>query len=220
MEVNKNTKLENSQTNRGSVGTMLHYAWQPSNNLGTFVEWDLTGLGDGCKSLFSRETTTKSDKFLGLKRKRDNGTIQSARHNVHKNAQTEASIQEISLDEEESHTETNIKEDNHNPLNALKGLDFKGTIFEVINPILKNPNGEREISNKHVGFNAKVAVLKNGVDSFKEKDSYDKERNKNEGMIRKSSYEVADELKSLKGSDLKKSFIQIGGKLIKKSKQW
>jgi hypothetical protein len=204
---------------------MWHYAWQSLNNLGTFIGWGLTRLGDGCKSLFSRATTTKSDKFLVLKRKRDNGTIQSARHNVHKNDQTEASIQGISLDEEEFHTEINIKEDNHKPLNALKDLDLKGSIFEVINPILinpilKNPNGEREISNKHVGFNAKVAVLKDGVKSFKEKDFSDKGRNKNEGMIRKSSYEVADELKSLKGSDLKKSFIQIGGKLIKKSKQW
>lgn len=36
-------------------------------------------------------------------------------------------------------------------------------------------------------------------------------------MIHKSSYEVADEPK---GSDLKKSFIQIGGKVIKNSKHW
>lgn len=79
--------------------------------------------------------------------------------------------------------------------------------------MVKRP--KREISNKRVGFNAKVAVLKNGVDSFKEIDSYDKERNKNEGMIRKSSYKVADKLK---GSDLKKSFIQIGDELI--TKQW
>jgi len=271
MEVNKNTKLENSQTNRGLVGTMWHYAWQPLNNLRTFFGWGLTKLGDGCKSLFSRATTTnrvpceqsvnseeyKSDKFLGLKRKstessrneRGNGTIQSTRQNVHKNAQTEASIQGISLDEEEFHTEINIK-DNYKLVNALKGLRFSfassqqaynledsqqiahfgeshtGGIhiedieMKVIKPILKNPNGEREISNKHVGFNAKVAVLKDGVKSFKEKDSSDKGRNKNEGMIRKSSYEVADELKSLKGSDLKKSFIRIGGKVIKKSKQW
>ena len=146
MEVNKNTKLENRQTNRWLVGTMWHYAWQPLNNLRTFFGCGLTKLGDGCKSLFSRATTTnrvpceqsvnseeyKSDKFLGLKRKstessrneRGNGTIQSARHNVHKNAQTEASIQGISLDEEESHTEINIKEDNYKPLNDLKGLDF------------------------------------------------------------------------------------------------
>ena len=124
MEVNKNTKLENRQTNRWLVGTMWHYAWQPLNNLRTFFGWGLTKLGDGCKSLFSRETTTKSDKFLGLKRKRDNGTIQSTRQNVHKNAQTEASIQGISLDEEESHTEINIKEDNYKPLNDLKGLRF------------------------------------------------------------------------------------------------
>ena len=334
MEVNKNTKLENSQTNRWLVGTMWHYAWQPLNNLRTFFGWDLTKLGDGCKSLFSRATTTKSDKFLGLKRKstessrneRGNGTIQSTRHNVHKNAQTEVSIQGISLDEEEfhteinikdnyksvnalkgldfsfassqqaynlwdsqqtahfgeshteinikednhkplnalkgldfsfassqqaynlwdsqqtahfgeSHTEINIKEDNHKPLNALKGLDFKGPIFEVINPILikpilKNPNGERpkrEISNKRVGFNRKVAVLlfdeeespaetQNRVKSFKEIDSSDKGKDENKKMIRKSSYEVADEFKSFKGSDLKKSFIRIGGKVIKKSK--
>ena len=248
MEVNKNTKLENSQTNRGSVGTMWHYAWQPLNDLRTFFGWGLTKLGDGCKSLFSRATTTnrvpceqsvnseeyKSDKFLGLKRKRDNGTIQNARQNVHENAQTEASIQGISLDEEESHTETNIKEDNHKQLNALKGLDLKGSIFEVINPILikpilKNPNGEREISNKHVGFDSKVNVLlfdeeespaetQNRVKSFKEKDFSDKGRDENKKMIRKSSYEVADEFKSFKGSDLKKSFIQIGGKVIKKSK--
>lgn len=83
MEVNKNTKLENRQTNRWLVGTMWHYAWQPLNNLRTFFGWGLTKLGDGCKSLFSRATTTnrvpceqsvnseeyKSDKFLGLKRK-------------------------------------------------------------------------------------------------------------------------------------------------------
>ena len=154
MEVNKNTKLENSQTNWWLVGTTWHYAWQSLNNLGTFVGWGLTRLGDGCKSLSSRATTTtktvdsttnsvpceqsvdseeyKSDKFLGLKRKstessrneRGNGTIQSARHNVHKNAQTEASIQGISLDEEEFHTEINIKEDNYKPLNDLKGLRF------------------------------------------------------------------------------------------------
>ena len=258
MEVNKNTKLENSQTNRWLVGTMWHYAWQPLNNLRTFFGWGLTKLGDGCKSLFSRATTTnrvpreqsvnseeyKSDKFLGLKRKstessrneRGNGTIQSTRHNVHKNAQTEASIQGISLDEEEfhteinikdnyksvnalkgldfsfassqqaynlwdsqqtahfgeSHTEINIKEDNHKPLNALKGLDFKGPIFEVINPILikpilKNPNGEQEISNKHVEFDTKVAVLlsdkeqspaepQSRVKSFKNIDFTDKGR--------------------------------------------
>lgn len=304
MEVNKNTKLENDKTNRWLVETMWHYAWQPLNNLRTFFGWGLTKLGDGCKSLFSRATTTnrvpceqsvnseeyKSDKFLGLKRKstessrneRGNGTIQSTRQNVHKNAQTEASIQGISLDEEESHTEinikednykplndlkglrfsfassqqvynlgdsqqtahfgeshteTNIKEDNHKQLNALKGLDLKGPIFEVINPILikpilKNPNGKRpkrEISNKHVGFDSKVNVLlfdeeespaetQNRVKSFKDIDFSDKKRDKNEGMIHKSSYEVADEFKSFKGSDLKKSFIQIGGKVIKKSK--
>ena len=259
MEVNKNTKLENRQTNRWLVGTMWHYAWQSLNNLGTFIGWGLTRLGDGCKSLFSRATTTtktvdsttnsvpceqsvdseeyKSDKFLCLKRERDNGTIQNARQNVQKNAQTEASIQGISLDEEESHTEinikednykplndlkglrfsfassqqaynledsqqtahfgeshteTNIKEDNHKPLNDLKGLDFKGPIFEVINPILikpilKNPNGEREISNKRVGFNHKVAVLlfdeeqspaepQSRVKSFKNIDFTDKGR--------------------------------------------
>lgn len=145
MEVNKNTKLENRQTNRWLVGTMWRYAWQPLNNLRTFFGWGLTKLGDGCKSLFSRATTTnrvpceqsvnseeyKSDKFLGLKRKstessrneRGNGTIQSTRQNVYKNAQTEASIQGISLDEEEFHTEINIK-DNYKPVNALKGLDF------------------------------------------------------------------------------------------------
>ena len=272
MEVNKNTKLENRQTNRWLVGTMWHYAWQPLNNLRTFFGWGLTKLGDGCKSLFSRATTTnrvpceqsvnseeyKSDKFLGLKRKRDNGTIQNARQNVHKNAQTEASIQGISLDEEEFHTEINIK-DNYKPLNALKGLRFSfassqqaynledsqqtahfgeshtGGIhiedieMKVIKPILKNPNGEREISNKHVGFNAKVAVLlfdkeqspaetQNRVKSFKEIDFSDKGREKNKGMIHKSSYEVADEFKSFKGSDLKKSLIQTGGKVIKKSK--
>ena len=252
MEVNKNTKLENSQTNRWLVETMWHYAWQPLNNLRTFFGWGLTKLGDGCKSLFSRATTTnrvpceqsvnseeyKSDKFLGLKRKstessrneRGNGTIQSTRQNVHKNAQTEASIQGISLDEEEFHTEINIK-DNYKSVNALKGLDFKGPIFEVINPILikpilKNPNGEREISNKHVEFDTKVAVLlfdeeespaepQNKVKSFKERDFSDKGRNKNKGMIRKSSYKVEDKLK---GSDLKKSFIQIDDELI--TKQW
>ena len=295
MEVNKNTKLENSQTNRWLVGTMWHYAWQSLNNLGTFIGWGLTRLGDGCKSLFSRATTTtktvdsttnsvpceqsvdseeyKSDKFLCLKRERDNGTIQNARQNVQKNSRIVASTKGINFDEEESHkeinikeenyepltalglnfsfassqqaynlwdsqqtahfgefhTEINIKEDNHNPLNALKGLDFKGTIFEVINPILKNPNGEREISNKHVEFDTKVAVLlfdeeespaepQNKVKSFKEIDFSDKGREENKGMIRKSSYEVADEFKSFKGSDLKKSFIQIGGKVIKKSK--
>ena len=269
MEVNKNTKLENSQTNRWLVGTMWHYAWQSLNNFGTFVRWGLTKLGDGCKSLFSRATTTnrvpceqsvnseeyKSDKFLGLKRKstessrneRGNGTIQSARQNVHKNAQTEASIQRISLDEEESHTEINIK-DNYKPLNALKGLRFSfassqqaynledsqqtahfgeshtGGIhiedieMKVIKPILKNPNGEREISNKHVEFDTKVAVLEDGVESFKDIDFSNKGRDKNKKMIHKSSYEVADEFKSFKGSDLKKSFIRIGGKVIKKSK--
>lgn len=186
MEVNKNTKLENSQTNRGLVGTMWRYAWQPLNNLRTFFGWGLTKLGDGCKSLFSRATTTtktvdsttnsvpceqsvdseeyKSDKFLCLKRERDNGTIQNARQNVQKNSRIGDSTKGINFDKEESHTETNIKEDNHKPLHALKGLDFKGPIFEVINPILinpilKNPNGEREISNKRVGFNRKVAVL-------------------------------------------------------------
>lgn len=243
-----------------------HYVWQSLNKLGTFVGWGLTKLGDGCKSLFSRATTTnsvpceqsvdseeyKSDKFLGLKRKRDNGTIQNTRQNVQKNAQTKASIQGISLDEEESHTEINIKEENYEPLPAL-GLDFSfadsqqayslkesqqtahfgeshtGGIhiedieIKVIKPILKNPNGKRpkrKISNKHVEFNAKVAVLKDGVESFKKIDFSDKGREKNEKMIHKSSYEVADEFKSLKGSDLKKSFFKIGDKVVKNSKQW
>ena len=118
-----------------------------------------------------------------------------------------------SFDEKNSSDGTNIKREH---------------FFEV----LKNPNGrrsKREISNKRVGFNSKVDVLlfdkkqnpaeiQNGVKSFKDIDFSDKGRNKNEGMIRKSSYEVADEFKSFKGSDLKKSFIQIGGKVIKKSK--
>ena len=90
--------------------------------------------------------------------------------------------------------------------------------------MVKRP--KREISNKRVGFNHKVAVLlfdeeqsptetQSRVKSFKEKDFSDKKRDKNEGMIHKSSYKVADKLK---GSDLKKSFIQIGDELI--TKQW
>ena len=80
-----------------------------------------------------------------------------------------------------------------------------------------------------MGFDSKVNVLlfdeeespaetQNRVKSFKDIDFSDKVRDKNEKMIRKSSYEVADEFKSFKGSDLKKSLIQTGGKVIKKSK--
>ena len=139
----------------------------------------------------SNHKKCSSGKFLGLKRK--------------------------SFDEKNSSDGTNIKREH---------------FFEVKKPILKNPNGKRpkrEISNKHVGFDSKVNVLlfdeeespaetQNKVKSFKDIDFSDKGRNKNDGMIRKSSYEVADEFKSFKGSDLKKSFIQIGGKVIKKSK--
>ena len=133
----------------------------------------------------SKHRKCSSGKFLGLKRK--------------------------SFDEKNSSDGTNIEREH---------------FFEVIKPILKNPNGEREITNKHVGFDSKVNVLlfdeeespaetQNRVKSFKDIDFSDKKRDKNEGMIHKSSYKVADKLK---GSDLKKSFIQIGDELI--TKQW
>ena len=64
MEVNKNTKLENSQTNWWLVGTIGHHVRQSLNKIVTFVRENFARFNNRYKSLFSQATTTtKTDNY-------------------------------------------------------------------------------------------------------------------------------------------------------------